>query len=113
MIPAADRVAGGQSWDAMHTRSYSSPRRRTRVEELDRGAEAQATQVVARLLPRQRQEAVLALVAKKRWITVRELRSELQVSEATVRRDLDWLARRNLIIRLHGGAQWQEHRSPS
>jgi uncharacterized membrane protein len=110
VIPAAESVAGSQPWVAMQTREYSSPRRRTRAEELDGEPESQATQVVARLLPRQRQEAVLALVARRRWITVRELRSELQVSEATVRRDLDWLARRNLIIRLHGGAQWQERR---
>lgn len=69
---------------------------------------AQAPQA-PRLLPTQREASVLALIAQKRWITVRELMNELHVSEATVRRDLDRLARRNLIIRLHGGAQWQEH----
>lgn len=74
------------------------------------GSEQEACKApqIPRLLPRQRRDSVLALMAKKRWITVRELKSELHVSEATVRRDLDWLARRNLIIRLHGGAQWQE-----
>jgi DeoR family transcriptional regulator, fructose operon transcriptional repressor len=56
------------------------------------------------LLPAQRQAYVLALVTNRRWVTVAELKSELQVSLATVRRDLDQLARDHRILRVHGGA---------
>jgi DeoR/GlpR family transcriptional regulator of sugar metabolism len=55
-------------------------------------------------LPEQRQESILALIARRQWITVAELKVELRVSEATVRRDLDRLARRHRIVRVHGGA---------
>jgi DeoR/GlpR family transcriptional regulator of sugar metabolism len=56
------------------------------------------------LLPAQRQEYMLALVTTRRWITVAELKAELRVSLATVRRDLDQLARDHRILRVHGGA---------
>jgi DeoR family transcriptional regulator, fructose operon transcriptional repressor len=56
------------------------------------------------LLPAQRQAYVLALLTHRRWITVAELKSELRVSMATVRRDLDQLARDHRIVRVHGGA---------
>jgi DeoR/GlpR family transcriptional regulator of sugar metabolism len=46
-------------------------------------------------LPEQRQESILALIARRRWITVSELKAELRVSEATVHRDLYRLARRH------------------
>jgi DeoR/GlpR family transcriptional regulator of sugar metabolism len=55
-------------------------------------------------LPEQRQESILALIARRRWITVSELKAELRVSEATVRRDLDRLTRSHRIVRVHGGA---------
>lgn len=84
------------------------PRRRAAVQHVT--PEVQALPHTSRLLPQQRQDSVLALVAQKRWVTVRELMSELHVSEATVRRDLDRLAGRNLIVRIHGGAQWREYR---
>ena len=61
-----------------------------------------------RLLPAQRRESVMALISTRRWITVAELRHELRVSETTVRRDLDRLARHHLILRVHGGAGCQE-----
>ena len=81
-----------------------------RVTQVIPASDIVATRPPARSLPQQRRESVLALVAQKRWITVRELMSELQVSEATVRRDLDCLARRNLIVRLHGGAERRDLR---
>ena len=56
------------------------------------------------LLPAQRQAYMLALVTNRRWMTVAELKAELCVSLATVRRDLDQLARDHRIVRVHGGA---------
>ena len=47
---------------------------------------------------------MLELVTHRRWITVAELKDELCVSPATVRRDLDQLARDHRIVRVHGGA---------
>ena len=37
-------------------------------------------------------------------VSVAELSERLGVSEMTIRRDLDWLARRSLATRVHGGA---------
>jgi len=54
-------------------------------------------------LPAQRREYALALIVQRRWITISELSNELQVSAATVRRDLALLARQRLIMRVHGG----------
>lgn len=56
------------------------------------------------LLPSQRQAYVLAVLTHQRWITVAELKSDLRVSVATVRRDLDHLARDHRIVRVRGGA---------
>lgn len=64
----------------------------------------EAMSVNLRLLPAQRREHALALITERRWITIAELSRELRVSVATVRRDLDLLARRSLIVRVHGGA---------
>jgi DeoR family transcriptional regulator, fructose operon transcriptional repressor len=64
----------------------------------------EAKEATLPLLPAQRQAYVLALLTDQRWITVAELKSELRVSLATVRRDLDQLARDHRIVRVHGGA---------
>jgi DeoR/GlpR family transcriptional regulator of sugar metabolism len=68
------------------------------------GGKERASVSTAPLLPAQRQAYALALVTKQRWITVTELKAALRVSLATVRRDLDRLARDDLILRVHGGA---------
>ncbi len=42
--------------------------------------------------------------------TVSDLSRKFRVSEMTIRRDLDWLAERELVMRVHGGAiAFQEH----
>jgi DeoR family fructose operon transcriptional repressor len=42
--------------------------------------------------------------AAGREVSVADLSQQLGVSEMTIRRDLDWLAEKNLINRVHGGA---------
>jgi DeoR/GlpR family transcriptional regulator of sugar metabolism len=55
-------------------------------------------------LPVQRQERILAEVARNGGVRVSELTELLGVSDMTVRRDLDSLARRGLVKKVHGGA---------
>jgi DeoR/GlpR family transcriptional regulator of sugar metabolism len=55
-------------------------------------------------LPAQRQERILGEVARNGGARVSELTELLGVSDMTVRRDLDVLARRGLVRKVHGGA---------
>src|SRR5262245_14324983 len=55
-------------------------------------------------LPAQRQERILAEVARNGGVRVSELTELLGVSDMTVRRDLDALARRGMVKKVHGGA---------
>ena len=52
----------------------------------------------------QRQEQILELLKTTKYMTVEQLSRTLYVSEPTVRRDLNELARQNFIARSHGGA---------
>lgn len=45
------------------------------------------------------------LVDRKGIVTVNEIGESLGVSTMTVRRDLEELAERNELVRIHGGAQ--------
>jgi DeoR/GlpR family transcriptional regulator of sugar metabolism len=56
------------------------------------------------MLARQRQELILAAVRTNGGARVSELVERLGVSDMTVRRDIDELARRGLVTRVHGGA---------
>lgn len=56
-----------------------------------------------KLLSPEREERILAALGDG-VRTIAELAGELQVSEATVRRDLQSLERRALAMRVHGGA---------
>jgi len=51
-----------------------------------------------------RQEQILELLAAQGSVTVRELSTQLKVSEWTIRRDLDELAARHLLTRRYGMA---------
>lgn len=51
-----------------------------------------------------RQSQILKLIEEKNIVTLQELIGMLEVSEATVRRDLTYLEEKNLIYRTHGGA---------
>ncbi len=56
------------------------------------------------LLPAVRQLRVLREVEERGSVQVRELMDHFAVSGATIRRDLDCLAERDLVLRTHGGA---------
>jgi DeoR/GlpR family transcriptional regulator of sugar metabolism len=56
------------------------------------------------MLARQRQELILGAVRATGGVRVSELVERLGVSDMTVRRDIDELARRGLVTRVHGGA---------
>lgn len=56
------------------------------------------------MLPRQRKRKIIELVTERNGQPVDELATELDVSEATIRRDLRQLADEGLIERSHGGA---------
>ena len=52
----------------------------------------------------ERQERIYQIVTQRTSVKVSELSSELDISEVTIRRDLDELQRQKRIIRTHGGA---------
>lgn len=52
----------------------------------------------------ERQEKIFQIVNQRSSVRVSELSDELDISEVTIRRDLDELQRQNRIIRTHGGA---------
>ncbi len=56
------------------------------------------------MLAQRRHELILAAVRNEGSVRVRDLATRLDVSEMTVRRDLDTLAARRLIDKVHGGA---------
>lgn len=58
----------------------------------------------ARHLAPQRQQRILDIVSSRRAARLEDLASALGVSVATARRDLDELASRGLLRRVHGGA---------
>jgi DeoR/GlpR family transcriptional regulator of sugar metabolism len=51
-----------------------------------------------------RRDRLIQMIGQRRYINVSDAASELQVSEMTIRRDLDRLAETGLISRDHGGA---------
>jgi len=56
------------------------------------------------MLARQRHDFIVEMIRRTGSVRVRELAEELDVSEMTVRRDLDQLAGQRLIEKVHGGA---------
>lgn len=52
----------------------------------------------------ERQEKIFQIVTQRNSVKVSELSDELDISEVTIRRDLDVLQRQKRIIRTHGGA---------
>jgi DeoR/GlpR family transcriptional regulator of sugar metabolism len=56
------------------------------------------------MLARQRQEVILDAVRSTGGVRVSELVDRLGVSDMTVRRDIEVLAQRGLVTRVHGGA---------
>src|SRR3954447_16076468 len=56
------------------------------------------------MLARQRQERILEVLRASGGVRVSDLTEQLQVSYMTIRRDLDALAERGLVEKVHGGA---------
>lgn len=56
------------------------------------------------MLPEQRKRTIVELVSDRDGCSVEELAAELDVSKATIRRDLDDLEEERLVERSHGGA---------
>jgi DeoR/GlpR family transcriptional regulator of sugar metabolism len=64
------------------------------------------------MLAEQRHQYILSQVTKNGALSVAELVRELNVSRETIRRDLNALAERGLIVTTHGGALSSERREP-
>jgi DeoR family glycerol-3-phosphate regulon repressor len=64
------------------------------------------------MLAEQRHQFILAQVARNGALSVAELVRELNVSRETVRRDLNTLASRGLLVTTHGGALSAERHEP-
>src|SRR5262245_8485088 len=64
----------------------------------------QRLKAMPRLLTKQRQQAIVEMVARDGQATVDHLRQLFDVSHATIRRDLDDLHTQGLVLRTHGGA---------
>src|SRR5262245_14764285 len=56
------------------------------------------------MLAQQRQQAIFDLVQQRGGVRVADLVRELGVSDMTIRRDLEVLAERGLVAKVHGGA---------
>src|ERR687894_554836 len=56
------------------------------------------------MLAQQRQAAILDLIRRHGGVRVSELVSQFGVSDMTIRRDLEVLADRGLVDKVHGGA---------
>lgn len=56
------------------------------------------------MLPPQRHAVILALIREHGGVRVSDLARELGVSDMTVRRDLEVLAERGSVVKIHGGA---------
>jgi len=56
------------------------------------------------MLVNERRDRLQELVRRRRFASLPELVEELDVSESTVRRDLEWLEEQGVAKRIHGGA---------
>lgn len=60
------------------------------------------------LIPSHRQEYILELIRRYKAVSVTQLSKELYINEATIRRDLNVLAKSGVISRTYGGAVLNE-----
>lgn len=60
------------------------------------------------LIPALRQKQILEIIEKKKTVSVKELSSALFINEATIRRDLNVLAKSGAVTRTYGGAVLNE-----
>lgn len=64
------------------------------------------------MLAEERKKNILAMVNQNRFVKLCDLSRELNITEATVRRDLNDLEEKGLLKRIHGGATSLEDNSP-
>ncbi|MDH4138831.1 MAG: DeoR/GlpR family DNA-binding transcription regulator, partial [Anaerolineae bacterium] len=57
-----------------------------------------------KLFPAERQEQIMALLEQEGRVSVADLSKRFDLSQATIRTDLDALAAQGLLVRTHGGA---------
>ena len=81
--------------------SYGKPFEPAPSSDLERAGDVQS---VPQPLATQRQAAIVERVQTHGAVRVRELVRELGVSDMTIRRDLEALAERGLVKKVHGGA---------
>ena len=62
-------------------------------------------------IPASRQQYILSRIQEEGTVNVNQLSEALEVSELTIRRDLDQLAKRGLVERTHGGASLRRNLS--
>ena len=60
--------------------------------------------MVRQILPAQRRQQILDYLQRHRTVRSTVLRDLFESSEATIRRDLEWLEKHGLVERTHGGA---------
>lgn len=65
------------------------------------------------MIKAERQQSIKGLVDERGSVSVREIASELGVSEMTVRRDLEEMSGAGELVRVHGGARSMAGRRPS
>lgn len=56
----------------------------------------------------ERETLILSMLNQRGFVTFRELEAELEGSPATIRRDLERMARAGKLVRVHGGAKLRE-----
>ena len=59
------------------------------------------------MIVEERRQKVIDLVSERGFIGLSDLAKELQASESTIRRDLDYLDQQGFVKRTHGGAVYQ------
>jgi DeoR family ulaG and ulaABCDEF operon transcriptional repressor len=57
------------------------------------------------MVSHKRRKELLKMVIERDKLTIKQLAGLLDASPATVRRDIDWLAERSLLVKMKGGAQ--------
>lgn len=57
------------------------------------------------MLKKERQEKILDLLDKNDYLSIPEISTNLDVSDMTIRRDINELAEQSLLVKIYGGAQ--------
>ena len=57
------------------------------------------------MLKKERQEKILTLLHKNDYLSIPEISTNLNVSDMTIRRDINELAEQSLLVKIYGGAQ--------